>query len=160
MKKILFSVFAVAVLLVGSTKLSQAQSYRTAVGLGLDFGSGATLVGPMVKHFFNPNAAGQAELLFGDHTVAINAFYQYQNRIAGAPGLDWYVGGGPGLHFFSYKGFSNTTFALKPMAGLDYKIGGAPIAVSLDWRPSIFIGSGDTNFEPARFGLGLKFTLK
>ncbi len=43
--------------------------------------------------------------------------------------------------------------------GLDYKIKGAPINVSIDWQPSInFVGYG--RFESGWGGLGIRYTLK
>jgi hypothetical protein len=136
---------------------ASAQSYKNAIGLGLDFGSGSTLIGPSFKHKFNSNTAGQAELLFGDHSTRLQAFYQYHQAIDGASGLNWYIGGGPGLNFFSYSGYDQTNFLLIPMAGLDFKIPSAPIAMSFDWRPTAWIGD-NSDFEAGRFGFGFRFT--
>jgi hypothetical protein len=158
MKKLLFTIIAGAALFTSSLSTVKAQDYKTGLGLGLDFGNGSTLVGPSIKHFFNDRAAGQAEVLFGNHTTAINAFYQHHGSISGAPGLNWFVGVGPSLHFYDYGGFSSTTFAIKPTAGLDYKIPSAPISFAFDWRPSIFFYDSDTDFEPGRFGLGFRYT--
>ena len=159
MKKLFFTLLGCVALFALNTSKVQAQTYKTALGLGLDFGDGTTLVGPSVKHFFSAHGAGQAEVLFGSHLTTINAFYQYHDKINGAAGLQWYAGGGPSLNFFSFGGYSNTTFALKPMAGLDYKIPGAPLAFAFDWRPTIYIGDNDSDFAAGRFGFGFKFTL-
>jgi hypothetical protein len=158
MKKLLFTFIACTTVLITNVSNVNAQDYKTGLGLGLDFGNGSTLVGPSIKYFFNAQDAGQAEILFGNHTTAINAFYQHHGNINGAQGLKWYVGGGPALHFFDFAGFSSTTFALKPMAGLDFKIPAAPISFAFDWRPSIFFYDSDTDFEPGRFGLGFRYT--
>ncbi len=158
MKKLLFTFIAGAAILITNLNSARAQDYKTGLGLGLDFGNGSTLVGPSIKHFFNPNGAGQAEILFGNHTTALNVFYQHHGDVNGAQGLKWFVGGGPALHFFDFAGFSSTTFVLKPMAGLDYKIPAAPISFTFDWRPSIFFYDSDTNIEPGRFGLGFRYT--
>lgn len=139
---------------VAFTKTSVAQSdYQTAIGLGIDFGDGSTLVGPSVKHFFTENNVGAAELLFGDNIVALQAFYQYHKEFDGAEGLRWFAGIGPGFIF----GNNNTLFRITPMGGIDYKIDGAPISLSFDWRPSIFIGDGGSDVEGARFGLGFRY---
>ncbi|WP_131539801.1 hypothetical protein [Pedobacter nototheniae] len=158
MKKLFFTFLGCASLFALSITGAKAQTYKTALGLGLDFGDGTTLVGPSVKHFFSRHGAGQAEVLFGSHLTTINAFYQYNDDIKGAKGLQWYAGGGPSLNFFSYGGYSNTTFALKPMAGLDYKIAGAPLNIAFDWRPTIYLGDNDSDFAAGRFGLGFRFT--
>lgn len=154
MKKLLLLTFiAISVSLSGMAQ----SSYKKSIGLGLDFGNGQTLVGPSFKHFFNGNSALQAELLFGDNTTRLQGFYQYHQSIKGAEGLNWYIGGGPGLNFFKAGKFENTTFLLMPMAGLDFKIPGAPIALDFDWRPTAFIGD-NSDFEPGRFGFGFRFT--
>ena len=133
-------------------KSANGSDYRNAVGLGIDFGDGATLVGPSFKHFFSANNAVQAEVLFGNSYTAIQAFYLYHREIEGAAGLRWYAGvaAGAGLQK------NNSSFLVRPAGGLDYKINGAPLAFSFDWRPTIFIGD-NSDFDPARFGIGFRF---
>ncbi|RZK73178.1 MAG: hypothetical protein EOO92_18915 [Pedobacter sp.] len=143
-----------AALLTFSANSAQAQGYKTGLGLGIDFGDGTTFVGPQIKHFFTENNALEADILFGGNSTLIQAFYQYNAPISGAPGLKWYLGGGPSAQL--YDGGSN--FYLRPMVGLDLKISGAPLALAFDWRPSIYLGDGrGSNFEPARFGLGFRY---
>lgn len=154
MKNLLKSLFAIVFLAIGATQ-AKAQIYKTSLGLSVDFGDGSTMVGPAVKHFFDKNNAGQAEVVFGDHFTKLQLMYTYNQGISGARGLDWYVGVGPALGFA--KG-GDTQFAIVPMAGLEYKINGAPIAFSFDWRPNFWLSNGgDSNV--GRFGFGLKFTL-
>lgn len=154
MKKLFILTFATLSLSLGAMAQS---TYKNSIGLGLDFGTGQTLVGPSFKHFFNANSAIQPELLFGDHTTRLQAFYQHHQAISGAQGLNWYIGGGPGLNFFKVGNYSSTTFLLIPQAGLDFKIPGAPIAIDFDWRPTAFIGD-NSDFEAGRFGFGFRFT--
>jgi len=151
MKKIFL--LAVAAMAFSFTQVS-AQTYKTGLGLGIDFGDGATFVGPSLKHFFSANNAGQFEILFANKVTSLAALYEYHSPIAGATGLQWYAGLGPAVYL--YKGGS--TFAIKPMAGLDYKISGAPLSFTFDWRPTLFLGDYDSNFVPGRFGLGFRFT--
>jgi len=157
MRKRLLSAFIALSLLIGANELS-AQSaasgtdYRNAIGLGIDFGDGPTLVGISGKHFFTENHVGAAEVMFGDNMTVIQALYQYHKEIEGAAGLRWYAGAGPGVEL--YKGGSS--FLLRPLAGLDFKIANAPLAFSFDWRPAIILDKG-SDFEPARFGLGFRF---
>ncbi|AJW64095.1 hypothetical protein BAZ12_07405 [Elizabethkingia miricola] len=154
MKNLLKSLFAVVFLAIGATQ-AKAQIYKTSLGLSVDFGDGSTLVGPAVKHFFDGNNAGQAEVVFGNHVTMLQAMYSYNKGISGAKGLNWYLGIGPALGFV--KG-GDTQFAIRPMAGLEYKINGAPIAFSFDWRPAFWLSNGgDSNV--GRFGFGFKFTL-
>ena len=153
MKKLLIisSIFLLAV-----TGQASAQSYKTAIGLGLDFGEGATLAGPAIKHFFSPQSAVKGELLFGSGATFIQAFYQYHGAFSEGRGLSWYLGGGPSVGF----GNGNSVFSLVPMAGIDFKIPDAPVALSFDWRPRLSFGDGDSDFSGGRFGLGFNYTLK
>lgn len=144
----------IALVIAGSTTANAQSSYKTGIGLGLDFGSGQTLVGPSLKHFFSENNVGQFEVLFGDNYTVIEGFYLYHSDFPNAAGLKWYAGVGAG--FGLYKGGSE--FLLRPAGGLDYKINNVPLSFSFDWRPTIAIGDGNSDFEPARFGLGFRYT--
>lgn len=157
MRKILFSGLIIVVLLVTASNVSAQRSanssdYENAIGLGIDFGDGSTLVGPSFKHFFTNEHVGKFEVLFGDNYTAIQGFYEYHREIQGAAGLRWFAGVGAGAGIAE----NNSAFLLKPEGGLDYKIEGAPLSFSFDWRPTFFIGD-NSDFEPARFGLGLRF---
>lgn len=154
-KSLIVGFFSFLFLAAVSDASAQASGsdYRNAIGLGIDFGDNATLVGPTFKHFFTENHVGSAELLFGDDLVAIQAFYQYHKEIEGAAGLRWFAGGGPGVLIND----DNSAFMLRPMAGLDYKINGAPLSFSFDWRPWLAFFDGDSDFNGARFGLGFRY---
>ncbi len=132
-------------------------NYDNSLGLSIDFGTGGTLAGPTFKHFFDQRNAGQFEILFGDHYTIIDALYEYHGQVPNASGLKWYLGIGPGVGLF--KGGSN--FLIRPLAGLDYKINNVPLSFSFDWRPTLtFLDNhyaDDTDFEPARFGLGFRY---
>ncbi len=156
MRKRLFSVLIVVFLLAAASDVSAQRAangtdYRNAIGLGIDFGNGSTLVGPSYKHFFSENNVGKFEILFGNY-VAIQAFYEYHKMIEGAPGLQWFAGIGAGVGLDE----NNSAFLLKPTGGLDYKIDDVPLSFSFDWRPTFFIGD-NSDFEAGRFGLGLRF---
>jgi hypothetical protein len=158
MRKRLISGFIALFLFVAASEVSAQRelggtSYRNALGLGIDFGDGSTLVGISGKHFFDVNNAGVAEILFGDHITFIQAFYQYNKGIQGAPGLRWYLGVGPTIAL--YNGGSD--FLIRPTGGLEYKINNVPLSFAFDWRPWLQL-THDTNFEAARFGLGFRYT--
>ena len=139
------------------TVQSKAQAYKTAGGLTVEFGDGATLVGPGVKYFFSEGNAISGEVLFGGGATFLQAFYQYQKSFPSAKNLQWYLGGGPSLGI----GNGNTAFNLRPMAGLDYKLADVPLACSFDWRPNIYLGSNSygSRFTAARFGIGIKYVI-
>ncbi|MBE9585466.1 hypothetical protein IM792_13495 [Mucilaginibacter sp. JRF] len=151
MKKI----FLLAVIaIVFSATQSFAQRSSTSAGLGIDFGDGSTLVGPTLKHFFTGNDAIQGDLLFGSDAVWLGGFYQYHESFKETSALKWYVGVGPQFAFADND--RGTFIFLRPMAGLDFKVPSAPISMSFDWRPMWQINK-DSDFEPARFGLGFRY---
>jgi hypothetical protein len=161
MKKLFTLLTCFALFASTSTKVN-AQNYKTGLGLGIDFGDGPTLVGPSLRHHFSSNTALQAELLFGGNTTVIQGFLQYNAPVRGAAGLDWYLGGGPKIQIFDKnKYFLNDNYTavyLVPMIGLDYKLSGAPLAIGLDWRPSIAIGDNrGFGTEAGRFGLAFRY---
>lgn len=132
---------------------SVAQTYRTGVGLFVDFGDGRTYAGPHIKHFFSAHNAGQAMILFAGNRTLIGAEYSYNDQIRGANGLSWYVGIGPQAVIRRNDSF----FHIKPAVGLEFKIPGAPLATSFDWRPT-WVLHDDSHFVPGRFGFAFKFT--
>lgn len=157
MRKHFFSALLVIVLLASASGVSAQRSangtdYENAIGLGIDFGNGSSLVGPSFKHFFTGEHVGKFEVLFGGDYTAIQGFYEYHRDIEGAPGLKWFAGVGAGAGIAEH----NSAFLLKPEGGLDYKIDEVPLSFSFDWRPTFFIGD-NSDFEPARFGLGIRF---
>lgn len=152
MKKTLIAVFT----FFAFAFAAKAQSnYTTALGLGIDFGDGATLVGPSIKHFFNGPHAGLGEFTFGNHITSFTALYQYNGAIANANGLLWYVGIGPSIMFAD----NYSEFMLRPNVGLDYKINDVPLTFTFDWRPIISFEEYADTFTPGRFGLGVRFAL-
>lgn len=168
MKKVL-SIAALTAALGLLAQHSNAQSYKTAIGIGIDVGDGPTLAGPQVKHFFDNQNAGNAQVLFGNDITTLGVDYSYNQAIQGARGLSWYIGVGPQLAFINdndhfwfggRRDRDNRTFvAIRPAVGLEFKIPTAPIAFHFDWKPWWNL-TNNSNFEPARFTLGFKFTLK
>lgn len=165
MKKVFLSLFVASFLTLGLQEANAQNRYRTALGLGIDLGDGPTLVGPQIKHFFDATNAGNAQVLFGDNITVLGVDYSYNQAFSGTNGLSWYVGVGPQLAFVDggrwwYDGDDgNSTFvAIRPAVGLEFKIPSAPLAFHFDWKPWWNL-SNNSDFEPARFTLGFKFTL-
>ena len=157
MKKVVKLLSILMVLSFGLSKMNaqRGSTYNTGIGILADVGDG-TVVGPHVKHFFSRNHAGEFAVLFSSGVTHLNAMYHYQSPFGGnARGLAWYLGVGPGISFV--KGGS-TVFSLAPVAGIDFKIPGAPLDLFFDWRPRVWFYSGETDFTAARFGLGLRVT--
>ena len=154
MKKLLFLV--VTLVTINMNNVNAQSDYTFAVGLGLDLFTGATLVGPSAKYFLADEHAIQGEILFESGLTTITGLYEYHADISGAEGLKWFVGGGPSILLFG-NGFGSEV-ALRPTAGLDYKINDVPLAFSFDWRP--FIGLGDLGNEVGAFGIGIRYVIE
>src|SRR5690554_3538871 len=113
-----------------------AQQYRTAAGLFIDVGDGSTLVGPTIKHFFNPTNAIAGSVLFGNNFTMLSAEWSHNQPLAGANGLSWHIGVGPQLGLSS----GHTSLYIRPATGLEFKIPTAPLALGFDWRPLWYVG--------------------
>lgn len=159
MKKVFLSLLTVSALTIGVKEANAQAPYRTALGIAFDMGDGPTLIGPQIKHAFSGHSAGNAQVLFGDNNTVIGADYSYNKPFSGANGLNWFVGVGPQLSFVDHGDKDKTYFAIRPAAGLEYKIQSAPIGLHFDWKPWWNI-SNNTDFEAGRFTLGIKYVLK
>ncbi|MBU2994906.1 hypothetical protein KO500_00575 [Cellulophaga baltica] len=143
----------IAFFAMGFMSINAQSNYNTAVGLGLDFGSGFTFVGPSAKFFIAPESAIEGEILFESGVTALTGLYEYHGSIEGAEGLNWFAGGGASILFFS----GDTELALRPTVGLEYKNATVPLVFSFDWRP--FLGLGDLTTEVGAFGLGIRYVI-
>lgn len=155
MKKLFSSVAFCALMAFGFQNVN-AQSYNNAIGLGIDLGDGETLVGPQFKHSFDGKNAGNVQVLFGDNVTTLGADYSYNQPFSGANGLWWYVGVGPQLTWVD--GHDGTWFAIRPAAGIEYKIPSVPLGFHFDWKPWWNL-SNESDFEAGRFSIGFKYTL-
>ncbi len=148
--------------LFSATSFAQpmGSSYQTA--LGLKFYPGAF----SIKHFTQPKRALEGLVYFWNYGFRFTGLYEIHGNIEGAAGLKWYIG--PGAHIGAwnkdwkdrYPGRDNgVAIGLDGVLGLDYKISGAPINLSIDWQPSFNI-IGYTYFESGWGGFAVRYTLK
>jgi hypothetical protein len=159
MRKALILFVVLAFITIGTTSAqSMGSDYQTAVGV--KFWPGAI----SVKHFIQDNAALEGLASFWDHGFRFTGLYELHGPISGAPGLKWYVG--PGAHIGWYNdgwyhgdyyyrdgGFS---LGIDGILGLDYKINGAPIALSLDINP--YLELAHHTYVDVWGGLGVRYT--
>lgn len=158
MKKI----FLACVLLFSAVSFSFAQSmgstYKTA--LGVKFYPGAI----SLKSFTQTNKGLEGLAYFWNDGFRFTGLYEIYGDINGAPGLKWYVGPGAHVGFWSdhwknghKKEDASVAIGVDGVLGLDYKINGAPLNLSIDWQPS-FNFVGYTYFEGGWGGLGIRYT--
>lgn len=148
-----------AVILLLSVAATQAQSkstnsssYTTALGVKVWDGGGITL-----KHFFNDRNAGELIGYFWRNGVRFTGLYEIHGDINGAEGLRWYIGPGAHIGFYNSKYGDGSFGGIDGVLGLDYKFGGAPINISIDWQPSFEFGD-NRGFYGGWGGLGIRYT--
>ncbi len=158
-KLILISLIAILVV-VGTanaqnrTEYNTSDSYTTA--LGFKFYPGAI----SVKHFINDNTAVEGLGYFWNKGFRLTGLYEIHGDLTqDLPGLKWYIGPGAHLGFYNSKYGGGSSVGLDGVLGLDYKIKGAPINLSLDWQPSFEFGSNYGNgFTGDWGGFGIRYT--
>lgn len=155
-KLLLLTVVACSLSLAGFSQ-STGSSYRTALGFKIYPGA------ITIKHFVKDDVALEGLLSFWNHGFRVTGLYEFHGDIRDVNGLKWYVGPGAHLGFYDndyyYESNHNDgklDLGIDGVLGLDYKINGAPINLSLDWQPS-FTFVSDTEFR-SWGGLGVRFT--
>lgn len=130
----------------------ESQDYSTAVGV--KFYPGAITV----KHFLDEKSAVEGLLYFSNYSTRITGLYELHFDIANAPGLKWYVGPGVHIGFYNHKYGTGTSVGIDGVLGLDYKIKGAPLNLSLDWQPAFEFGNRYGNgFSGSWGGLAIRY---
>jgi len=160
MKKLVLAFLLIVFLFAGFSSVAQSMgsSYRTAIGV--KFWPG----GISIKHFIEDNRALEGIAYFWDHGFRFTGLYEIHGDISGAEGLKWYIG--PGAHIGAYNSgwyrdghyysSGSASFGIDGVLGLDYKITGAPINLSLDFQPSFEILNHP--YFSGWGGLGVRFT--
>ena len=152
--------FIVAIRLLGISAV-QAQSmgsdYKTALGFKVYPGAIS------IKHFTKSNVAIEGLGYFWNYGSRITGLYEFHGNVNGAPGLKWYAGPGAHIGFWNDKWkneYSNrdngVAIGIDGVLGLDYKIKGAPINLSIDWQPSFNL-IGYNYFEGGWGGLAMRY---
>jgi hypothetical protein len=139
------------IVLVTTGNRIQAQEYK--MGLGVRLSSSQATVNNSVsfKYFLNETSALEGLLSFDP--VSVGALYEL-HRPLGAPGFQWFFGGGG---YVAFQG--NDVFGAMGVIGLDYKFQNIPLNLSLDWKPELNFVK-DISFEPAAVGLSIRFAFK
>lgn len=136
--------FTLAVILTSFLSLN-AQSYKSSIGLRLGASNGITF-----KHFLNSSDA--IEVIAGTRWRGLHAIalYERHQTIGGTDQLKLFYGAGGHLGIWNtYKNhpfFDNSiknreyvVIGVDGILGLEYVFEGAPIALSIDWKPEFNI---------------------
>ncbi len=146
--------------------LAEAQDYRTALGLRLGPSYGVT-----VKHFYKTDQAieGILDARRGGFNLAV--LWQQHGRAFDVQNLNWFIGGGAHVgtwrHQYGYpwrsrdldRDGSYTVVGIDGIIGMEYTIPGAPINISLDWKPAINIVP-QVGFWGDGFALSIRYAFK
>ena len=102
---------------------------------------------------FNTKGPGRihADLSFGKGGVGIEVLWDVVYRQISNSDFDWYLGVGPTafIHDDAHIGLSGEI-------GIEGHFVDAPIAIGVDWRPTMYIVQS-TDFDPSGFGLNFRF---
>jgi outer membrane protein W len=161
------SVIIFAIVCVATISSAKAQDFNTGsdykTAIGVKFLSGA---GVSFKHFLNDKAAFEGIAFWGAGSLRVTGLYELHFDINELDGLKWYVG--PGAHIGFYQNNTvknnsnnnnnnNSVIGIDGVLGLDYKIKGAPLNVSLDWQPTFEFGQG-RGFTASWGGFAIRYT--
>ncbi len=131
-------------------KTANSLSYKTAIGVKVWNGAGATL-----KTFLTEKDALEFIGFFNGDGTRITGLYELHGDLNTEGNLKWYVGFG--AHVGLYK-LDNTVFGLDGVVGIDYKFANAPINLALDWQPSLELKK-NYGFNSNWGGFAIRFTL-
>ncbi|TND08322.1 MAG: hypothetical protein FD123_2353 [Bacteroidetes bacterium] len=144
-----------------------SSDYKTAVGIRAGGTSGLTF-----KRFTGSGNAFEVIAGAWSYGFSVTGLYE-RHANAGAPGLNWYYGGGAHVaaetgwvyyrnyyydrrYDYFYRAGNDFGIGVDGIIGLEYKIKPIPFAVSLDLKPFVEVntaGGAYLGFDP---GLGIK----
>ena len=147
--------------------LTSSPEYRNAIGIRAGKTSGITF-----KHFFNTGNSGEAILGLWSNAVGLTLLYQ-KNMSLGLPGLKFYYGAGghatvetghnyyrkhdnKDQNYVARYGENGLAAGIDGVAGLDYKIGVIPLAVSVEIKPFLEVSNYGIIYTALDAGLGIK----
>ncbi len=155
MKRFLTLLALVFALLAGTSAQTQAQDYKTAIGLRFGYQYGLS-----VKHFFKPpwafeilaSTRGGGSRWNGHFGGTLTCLFEHHWELG--KGFSWYAGGGLHISRWHSRHYNNgnrsrwtddgyhVVVGLDGVLGIEYKFNGAPIALALDWKPEFDLVGG------------------
>lgn len=165
-RNIILSMWGAIVLLLVGGRLD-AQSYTNAVGVRIGESSGLTL-----KSF---TRSGALEFIISvwPNDLALFALYERYHPL-GDNGVSFYYGGGAHLafntwhrHYYRSDDYYNRWWyqdrngfgiGLDAIAGLEYKLPGAPLAFSIEFKPYMEVNRDRNVYVSPDPGVGIKYT--
>jgi len=137
------------VVMAGMFSMVNAQELSKAIGLRFAYGAEVSYQHPL-------SDANRVELDLGwaGATTSLHGIYHWVKPISAVNGLNWYVGPGAGLGFYSFAGYSGLSIGVVGQAGLEYSFD-FPLQVSVDYRPGVYFITGGAGLTPSYSGFCL-----
>lgn len=157
--KLMVLIAVMASSLTGFAQQTNSSDYKASLGVKISSGLAASY-----KTFVNSSHALEANTTFFRQGVRLVGLYEFHfYAFDKAPGLSWYIGPGAHVGFwkkdFRDKYNSTVDIGIDGVLGLDYKIPGAPINLSLDWQPSYSV-LGTAGLSPQFGGFAIRYVLQ
>jgi hypothetical protein len=92
-----------------------------------------------------------ADVSFGNGGVGADALWDFIYKPIDGDNLKWYLGAGPSVFIGD-----NFLLGASGEVGLEYRFEEVPIALGLDWRPTLWIVE-ETDFHAGGFGLNVRY---
>ncbi|MGM0613133.1 MAG: hypothetical protein ACQESM_06465 [Bacteroidota bacterium] len=134
MKKIAFTI----VLTLFLFSFSNAQDYKTGIGLRGGFDNGVT-----IKHFVSSKAAFEGIIASRWEGLEITGLYEIHGRAFQTDRLNWYAGFGGHIGFWDGNNAkwgddekSYTVIGIDGILGMEYNFVEIPFNLSVDWKPA------------------------
>lgn len=142
-KHVLF--LLISFITVSSTQAFDIESAGIRAGFGGEFSARIPYKNQRIETDLGIWGRGKA--------MTITGVYQWTGGLDDiTPGLNWFAG--PGAQIM--LGTDIVNLGVLGQAGLDYRIPGVPLSVSLDYRPCLFSGK-NSGFDGAAFALGIRY---
>ena len=144
---------------IAISNLAKAQLYKSALGIRLGPSNGITY-----KTFINRNAAIEAIGTFRYQGIGLTGLYEVHGRAFKSRDFNWFIGGGGHVYVWGEKNRpkfldreQRMVLGLDGILGLEAKVRGIPLAISLDWKPTINI-INYSGFWGDEIALSLRYT--
>lgn len=156
MRRLLYSLLS-TLLLLGFSDAAAQNNYQSALGVRL----GRPL--SVSYKFFLDGSNRAVELYSGFRPFrryrwfSVNGAYLVHNEVEEVNRLLWYYGGGAGIQFWNYdfdNDFGRTSLSVSGYLGLEYTFRDEPFSLSLDWVPTLFLGTFDDDYRSLGYGYG------
>jgi hypothetical protein len=140
------------------SNLSKAQLYKSALGIRLGPSNGITY-----KSFIKKNAAIEVIGTFRYQGIGLTGLYEVHGRAFNSRDFNWLIGGGGHVYVWGNNRpkfldrEQTTVLGLDGILGLEAKVRGIPLAISLDWKPTINI-INYSGFWGDEIALSLRYT--